>query len=181
MNVKTPLSRLRVDLKKTQAEMAKDLGLSQGHYSRIERIGESSPTRAAAIVALFPGRITELEVLYPARFALKGKPRRPPLRPDPAKRLRPLPTGADMSIAMARGSTSSPLGKLTFDVGHVRVDDETGAILTRQAHEAGYASLQEYVREILTVKAHGLDHVRRLYEQRLSRVAGNGKEKDGSR
>lgn len=73
---------------------------------------------------------------------------------------------------LARTGQSCPLGKLTAEV-KVRVPEETRDELERQARQAGLG-LSEFLREILLIRAHGIDMVRRLYEERLALVAGIG-------
>lgn len=65
----SPLRRLRIALGKTQTEMCKYLAMSQANYSRTERGGAASPALAASIAAKLRGKITEVEILYPARYA----------------------------------------------------------------------------------------------------------------
>lgn len=71
----TPLARVRAALGKTQMQMCKHLGMSQANYSRTERVGAASPSLAAAIAAKLRGKISEVEILYPQRFA-KGPRKR---------------------------------------------------------------------------------------------------------
>lgn len=66
------------------------------------------------------------------------------------------------------------MGKLSYET-KVRVAESVGEELERQARTLGMG-LGEYIREILTIKALGYDHVRRLYQDRLEMVAGNGTE-----
>jgi len=77
-----------------------------------------------------------------------------------------------MSPALSRSGATSPLGKLSFET-KVRVAEQVGEELERQARDLGL-SLAEYIRDILTVKALGVDTVRKLYESRLNMVAGIG-------
>lgn len=79
-----------------------------------------------------------------------------------------------MSTSLSRSGSTSPLGKLSYET-KVRVAERVGEELERQAREIGL-STTEYIREILTIKALGYDHVRRLYQDRLEMVAGNGTE-----
>lgn len=54
----------------TQAEVAAMAGISQGHYARVERSGVCAPEIAEKLAGIFaPDGITEVHVLYPARFA----------------------------------------------------------------------------------------------------------------
>ena len=75
----------------------------------------------------------------------------------------------------SRSGTSSPLGKLTEQIPAVKIDGETKELLERQARLAGLP-LQEFVRELLTIRAHGLDTVQKLYAARLSVVSGKVEE-----
>lgn len=76
------------------------------------------------------------------------------------------------STAFSRSGATSPLGKLSYET-KVRVAEPVGEELERQARSLG-RGVTEYIREILTIKALGYDHVRRLYQDRLEMVAGNG-------
>ena len=73
----------------------------------------------------------------------------------------------------SRSGVSSPLGKLTAEIPKVKVPEETHELLEAGAREAGM-SLSEFVREVLMVRAHGIDHVRSLHLARLDVVAGSG-------
>lgn len=55
----------------TQAQVAQRLAMSQGHYSRIERLGHTSRETAVKITAMFPD-LSEMEVLFPERFVASG-------------------------------------------------------------------------------------------------------------
>ncbi len=66
------------------------------------------------------------------------------------------------------------MGKLSYET-KVRVAELVGEELERQARDLGLGTA-EYIREVLTIKALGYDHVRRLYQDRLEMVAGNGAE-----
>lgn len=79
-----------------------------------------------------------------------------------------------MTTTLSRSGSSSPLGKLSFETT-VRVAEPVGEELERQARVLGM-TLTEYVRDILTIKAVGYDHVRKLYQDRLEMVAGTGAE-----
>jgi hypothetical protein len=75
-----------------------------------------------------------------------------------------------MTTHFARSGRSSPIGKLSAKV-EVRVNEDTKDELDRQARECGLG-LGEFVRELLMIRAHGIDSVRRLYEHRLQLVSG---------
>lgn len=79
-----------------------------------------------------------------------------------------------MATALSRSGSTSPLGKLSYET-KVRVAERVGEELERQARELGLGTT-EYIREILTIKALGYDHVRNLYQARLEMVAGTGTE-----
>jgi transcriptional regulator with XRE-family HTH domain len=65
----TPLRRIRLRQQKSLEEVAAAIGLHNSTLSRIERGGETSSKTAADLVAYFGGEITEMEILYPERFA----------------------------------------------------------------------------------------------------------------
>lgn len=73
--------------------------------------------------------------------------------------------------SLSRNGSTSPLGKLSAEI-KVRVPEDTREELEKQAREAGMG-LSEFIREMLLIRAHGLDMVRRLYEDRLAMVAGS--------
>lgn len=77
--------------------------------------------------------------------------------------------------AFSRSSGANIFGKLTVDIGKVKVSEATGDGLQAKASAAGMSVL-EYVRLILDINVHGLDAVLSLQEQRLRMVAGIGKE-----
>lgn len=61
----------------TQTEVARAIGISQGHYHRIESRGETTPETAALLVDLFgpDSGLTELHVLFPDRYPEDALPR----------------------------------------------------------------------------------------------------------
>lgn len=81
---------------------------------------------------------------------------------------------------LARTGSTSPLGKLSAEI-KVRVPEDTRDVLERQAREAGLG-LSEFLRELLLIRAHGIDMVRSLYDTRLAMVAGTGPDcsRDGA-
>jgi len=79
-----------------------------------------------------------------------------------------------MTTTLSRSGSTSPLGKLSYET-KVRVAEAVGEELERQARDLGLGT-GEYIREVLTIKALGYDHVRKLYQDRLEMVAGNGTE-----
>jgi hypothetical protein len=82
--------------------------------------------------------------------------------------------------SLSRSGVTSPLGKLSAEI-KVRVSESTRDELEQQARTAGMG-LSEFLREILLIRAHGIDMVRSLYETRLALVAGTGPEctRDGN-
>lgn len=83
-----------------------------------------------------------------------------------------------MPTLLSRSGSTNPLGKLSAQIGAIRVSEETHEELERQARDAGLG-LSEYVREVLMIRAHGIDMVRSLYERRLRLVAGMSDECQG--
>ncbi len=80
-----------------------------------------------------------------------------------------------MTTSLSRSGSTSPLGKLSYEKT-VRLAEPVGEELERQARDLGLG-VGEYIREVLTIKALGYDHVRRLYEARLEMVSGTGSER----
>lgn len=79
-----------------------------------------------------------------------------------------------MTTSLSRSGSTIPLGKLSYET-KVRVAEPVGEELERQARDLGLG-VAEYIREVLTIKALGYEHVRRLYQDRLEMVAGTGTE-----
>lgn len=79
-----------------------------------------------------------------------------------------------MTTTLSRSGSSSTLGKLSAEI-KTRVSEETHEALEHEARAAGM-SLSEFVRELLLIRAHGIDMVRSLYADRLKLVAGIGQE-----
>lgn len=77
---------------------------------------------------------------------------------------------------LARSGSTSPLWKLPFPC-KVNLPEETGDLLTREARRVGMTQ-SEFLRELIMLRLHVLDYVRRLYEERLNVVAGNVPEQD---
>lgn len=76
---------------------------------------------------------------------------------------------------LSRSGRASASGqKLTNEI-KTRVDDDTRDELDRLSRRAG-VSLSEFVRDLLMIRAFGLDHVRTLHEERWAVVAGKGPE-----
>lgn len=76
----------------------------------------------------------------------------------------------------SRSIISNPLGKCTADVKS-KVPEETKELLEIEARKAGM-TLSEFLREICIARAHGVEMLRSLYEQRIAVVSGSGPEKD---
>lgn len=76
-----------------------------------------------------------------------------------------------MTPRLSRNGSTHPLGKLSAKISEFRVSEVTHEELERQARAAGL-NLTEYVREVLMIRAHGVDMVRKLYEHRLCLVSG---------
>ncbi len=72
----------------------------------------------------------------------------------------------------SRSGVTSPLGKLTEQIPAVRIAGETKEVLEVEARKAGL-TLQEFVREVLVIRAHGINAVRRMYEERCRVVSGS--------
>jgi DNA-binding XRE family transcriptional regulator len=72
--VDTPLRSARLKTGQSQDQVAKALGIDQGHYCRIEH-GQICPAPALArrIAAHFGDRITALEILDPAFYMQPGQ------------------------------------------------------------------------------------------------------------
>jgi hypothetical protein len=80
-----------------------------------------------------------------------------------------------MVTSLSRSGSTSPLGKLSYET-KVRVAELVGEELERQARSLGMG-IGEYIREILTIKALGYDHVRMA----ISGPPGNGgRKRDGN-
>jgi hypothetical protein len=99
-------------------------------------------------------------------------PAKPSVRSGAQTKTNPTDT---MPTSLSRTGSTHPLGKLTAKISEFRVSEETHDELERQAREAGLG-LSEYVREVLMIRAHGVDMVRSLYERRLALVSGMSDE-----
>ena len=66
----TPLRRHRLTTNQNSRRVAVALGVDPSYYRRIE-IGEAkaSPVLAAKLAAHFKGAVSEMEILYPERYA----------------------------------------------------------------------------------------------------------------
>ena len=76
----------------------------------------------------------------------------------------------------SRSLSSSPLGKLTAEVKGFKVDEDTHDELARLSREAGYGSVQEFVRALVMIRVHGVDTLAKLHADRLKVVAGKSTE-----
>ncbi len=75
----------------------------------------------------------------------------------------------DCHAPMAARGASDPLGKLDDRIEEFRIDSETKAVLALQAARNG-KTLAEWVRFILQIQAHGVEHVRSLHLRRFDEV-----------
>lgn len=73
----------------------------------------------------------------------------------------------------SRPARGGVFGKRTETVKTL-VDPETKEIHERRARLLGYSTLSEYLAELLTVNAHGLDVVKSMHAERLDGVASIG-------
>lgn len=64
----TPLKKIRISRKLTLMEVARAIGTDTGNLSRIESGKQRSPDMAEKLSRYYGGAITELQILYPARF-----------------------------------------------------------------------------------------------------------------
>lgn len=74
----------------------------------------------------------------------------------------------------SRAASSNPYGKCTEEV-KARIPYDIKEGFTRIAHDMGMNE-SELLREMVMVKVLGMDTVRKIYEERLQRVAGIGNE-----
>ena len=64
----TPLYLARKKAGISQLDLCAKLDIDQGYLSRLERgLVQASPEMAAKIAAVFKGKLTEIEILYPER------------------------------------------------------------------------------------------------------------------
>ena len=77
--------------------------------------------------------------------------------------------------SFARSGLSSPFGGMTAEIPKLRVPEDTKDILEREARKAGL-NLSEFVRYLLMVRAHGVDVMVSMEQQRLKIIAGKGEE-----
>lgn len=65
--IETPLRRARRANNWTLDDLSARTGLDVSQLSRIERGYNTTPESAEKLAALFPGKLTEIEILYPKR------------------------------------------------------------------------------------------------------------------
>lgn len=80
--------------------------------------------------------------------------------------------GLEATVMCARTAESDAFGKLTADLGGVRIDEETLDKLKEIASEQRMTPA-ELVRICLRVRAFGLEHVARVSNDRLVRAVTN--------
>lgn len=80
----------------------------------------------------------------------------------------------DEAPLASRSGTSNPFGKCTEEIKTL-VPFEVKEGFARIAHEHG-VSPSEYLREMVMVNVIGIDGVRKIYEERLLRMAGTGRK-----
>lgn len=76
----------------------------------------------------------------------------------------------------SRTGITSPLGKLTEPVGPYKIPQETKEILEIESRRAGL-TLNEFLRDLAMIRAHGVDAITKLHEERINVVLG----KEGKR
>lgn len=82
---------------------------------------------------------------------------------------------ASEETLFARSGLTSPLGGMTAEIPKIRIPEETKEILDREARKAGL-NTSEFCRMLLMVRAHGVDVMVSMEQERLRIIAGNGKE-----
>lgn len=81
-----------------------------------------------------------------------------------------------MSSTFSRNTESLPMGKCTSALPGVKVPDETFDEVSRAARIAGM-SVSEWIRTLVMLRVHGLDHVTSIHRQRLEAVRGMDQER----
>ena len=81
-----------------------------------------------------------------------------------------------VTVSFSRSGVTSPLGKRTEQIPAIRVSGETKDALEAAARRAGMP-LQEFVRELLEIRVHGLGTAMKMYEERLGVVSGMSEER----
>ncbi len=79
-------------------------------------------------------------------------------------------------VRLSRTGTTSPLGKLTEPVGPYKLPLETKEILEQEARRVGL-TLNEFLRELAMIRAHGTAMMRSLYDERIAVVGGKEEER----
>jgi len=75
-----------------------------------------------------------------------------------------------------RTGTSNPIGKLTEPVGPVKIPVETKELLEQESRKAGL-TLNEFIRDLLMLRAHGEEVITSLHHQRMAVVLGKVEER----
>lgn len=78
-----------------------------------------------------------------------------------------------MTPRFGRTGFSNAFGKLNFELPKIKLPDETGEIISAEAAKAGMP-INEFVRTVLMVRAHGVDAVLSVERDRLMSAAGLG-------
>lgn len=76
---------------------------------------------------------------------------------------------------LSRSGRSNPFGKLTQDIGKLKLTESTYEALLPLANEAG-TSILEYCRSLIDIRVHGIDMIKTINEDRLNLIAGIGNE-----
>jgi transcriptional regulator with XRE-family HTH domain len=72
--METPLRNIRKQRRHTLLQVCHATGLTVGNLSRIERAyQQASPEAASKLAHYFGHAVTELEILYPERYASRGE------------------------------------------------------------------------------------------------------------
>lgn len=73
--MQTPLRKMRIEKGLTISQVAKATNIDVGNLSRIERgVQLTSLENAEKITSFFNGKITEMQVLYPNKYAQVADP-----------------------------------------------------------------------------------------------------------
>ena len=83
-----------------------------------------------------------------------------------------------MSDTAASRSARHPLGKLSAELPKIKIPDVVKERLEAEASALGLG-LVDFVRDLVTVRALGLEEVKRLYGDRFDAVAGPGSDGGG--
>jgi hypothetical protein len=82
--------------------------------------------------------------------------------------------------AATRSGRSNPFGKLDDEIQKFRIDSLTKASAAQLA-TAEDMTLQEWVRELIRIRVHGRETVKKLLADRIDGVAGMGNESGGGK